>query len=66
MVLCKQRRPDQMPQSAASDQGLHCLHTNVSMENAVKMKTSTTRNGPILMIRMEKSTGQEGLSWNSL
>ena len=32
-----------MPPSAASDQGLHCLLTDVSMENAVKMKTSIAR-----------------------
>ena len=24
--ISKQCRPDQMPQNAASDQGLHCLH----------------------------------------
>ena len=47
----------------ASGQGLHCLLTEISMENAVKMKTSTktpkTRNGLIQMIRMDKSTGQK-------
>ena len=31
----------QMPPNAASDQGLHCLLTEISMENAVKMKTFT-------------------------
>ena len=28
--------PVQTPQNAASDQGLHCLHTEMSMENAEK------------------------------
>ena len=28
-------------QNAASDQDLHCLHTEISVENTVKMKTST-------------------------
>ena len=28
-------------QNAASDQGLHCLHTKISVGNTVKMKTST-------------------------
>ena len=31
--------PIQMPPNAASDQGLHCLQTEISMENTVKMKT---------------------------
>ena len=29
-----------MPQNVASDQGQYCLLTEISMENAVKMKTS--------------------------
>ena len=33
--------PVQTPPYAASDQGLHCLLTEISMENAVKMKTPT-------------------------
>ena len=52
----------QMPYLVASDQGLHCLRTEISMEIAVKMKGSTktpkTRTGFIQMIRMDKSTGQ--------
>ena len=48
------------------DQNLHCLLTEISMENAVKMKTPTrnpiTRNRLILMIRMDKSTDHKGLS----
>ena len=29
---------DQMPQNAASDQGLHCLVTKNSMQNTIKEK----------------------------
>ena len=46
----------------AADQDLHCLLTEISMENAVKIKTSTrdpkTRNELIQMTRMDKSTVQ--------
>ena len=28
-------------QNAASDQGLHCLHTGISIKNEIKMKTYT-------------------------
>ena len=51
-----------MPQNAASDQGLHCLLTGISIQN--KMKTKSTQdtpkfgNGLVQLIRMEKSTGQ--------
>ena len=30
--------PDQSPQDAASDQGLHCLLTGISIKNMAKMK----------------------------
>ena len=33
--------PVQTPPNAASDQGLHCLLTDIAMGNAVKMKAST-------------------------
>ena len=32
----KQCRPDQMPQNAASDQGLHCLLTESSIKILIK------------------------------
>ena len=32
--------PVQMPQNAASDQGLHCLLTEISMQNTIEMKLS--------------------------
>ena len=52
-----------MPQNLPSDHGLCCLHTEISMETAVKMNTPTripkTGNELILMIRMGKSTDQK-------
>ena len=33
--------PVQMLQNVMSDQGVHCLLTEISMQNTVKMKTST-------------------------
>ena len=30
--------PDQTPQNAAPDQGLHCLLTGISIQNQIKMK----------------------------
>ena len=30
--------PAQMPQNAASDQGVHCFLTGISMQNTVKVK----------------------------
>ena len=33
--------PDQTPSSAASDQGLHCLLTGISIRNRIKMKKYT-------------------------
>ena len=50
--------PVQMPPSGASDRGLHCLISEITMENAVKIKTKTT-NGLIQMIRMDKLTSQK-------
>ena len=32
---------DQTPQNAASDQGLHCLLTEISIQNRIKMKKYT-------------------------
>ena len=37
----RRRRPDQTSQNAASDQGLHCLLTGISIRNRIKMKTYT-------------------------
>ena len=55
--------------NAVSDQGLHCLLTEISMENAVKMKTSQetpkTRNGLTQMIRMDTSAGQKWIKYLS-
>ena len=34
--ICKQCRPVQTPQHAASDQGLHYLLTEISMQNTIK------------------------------
>ena len=31
--------PDQMPQNAASGQGLHCLHTDISIKNEKILQT---------------------------
>ena len=33
--------PDQRPQSAASDQGLHCLLTGIAIKNMLRMKNDT-------------------------
>ena len=33
--------PDQMPQNAASDQDLCCLHTGISIKNEIEMKKYT-------------------------
>ena len=46
-----------------SDQGLQCLLTEISMENAVKMRKSSenpkTSNGLLQMIRMNEYPGQK-------
>ena len=45
---------------AASEQGLHCLHTGISIKNKIKMKKFTRhplkKNGIVQLIRMGKST----------
>ena len=33
--------PDRTPQNAATDQGLHCLHTGISIKSRIKMKKYT-------------------------
>ena len=53
-----------MPQNTASDwESLHCLLTEVSMQNTVKVKyspeTSKSTNRLSQMIRMNKSTCQK-------
>ena len=52
-----------MLQNAASDQGLHGLRTEMSMENTVKMKTPPkfpkTRNGLIQMMSTDRFTGHK-------
>ena len=54
----------QMPQNAAPDEGLRCLLTEISVQNTVKMKTSTrtpkTRNGLVQMIKIDKSAYRKG------
>ena len=49
--------------TAAAEQSLHCLLTEISMENAVKNKrhppeTPNSRNKLVQMIKLDKSTGQ--------
>ena len=57
----KQCRPRS---DAASDQGLHCLLTGISIRNKIKKKiksksdTPNIENGLVRLIRMEKSTKQ--------
>ena len=52
--------PDQMSQNAASDQGLHCLLTGMSIRNRLKMKSTPNThkigNGFVQLIRMDRST----------
>ena len=54
--------PDQTPQDAASDQGLHCLLTENYNKNKIKIENtpdiSKFGNGLIQMIRMDKSIRQ--------
>ena len=58
--------PVQMLSNVASHRGLHCLLTQISMENAVNMKIQQkpleTRNGRVQIIRMDKSIGLKGLN----
>ena len=55
--------PLQTPQNAASDQGLHCLFSGISLQNTVKIKTSNpppkSRYGLIYMARMDRSTREK-------
>ena len=37
-TLANSANPDQMPHNAASDKGLHCLRTLISVKNRIKMK----------------------------
>ena len=48
--------PVQTPPNAASDQGLHCLFTDISMQYA------KIRNGLVQLIRLIKSIGQKSLN----
>ena len=52
--------PVQTPQNVASDQGQYCLLTGISLKIQLKWKhspkTSKTRNRPIQIIKMDKST----------
>ena len=55
--------PVQMPQNAASELGLHCLLTGISMQKHSKRKdiqhqNPKIRNGQIQIKRMDKSIGQ--------
>ena len=58
--------PVQTPQNAASDQGLHCLLTDISMQNTITMKTSaripSTCNGLIQMLKTDKFTDQRRIN----
>ena len=40
-VLANSADSVQTPRSAASDQGLHCLLTGISIQNALKLKVNT-------------------------
>ena len=52
----------QMPRKVVSDQGLHCLLTEISMENTVKMITST-RNP--LKLKWTHSNDKDGhIHWS--
>ena len=59
--------PVQTPPNAASELGLHCLLTEISIENAVKINPPDIPqpgNGLVQMIRMDKSTGQKSVSFD--
>ena len=47
-----------MLQNMASDQGLHCLLTGISIQNKSTPDTPKFGDGLVKLIRMEKSTGQ--------
>ena len=57
-TLANSADPDQMPQNAASDQGLHHLLTGVSIRNKNEKvrQTPLTGNGLTQLIRMAEST----------
>ena len=42
-AITNSAEPDQTPQNAASDQCLHCLHTERSIEIGIKMKNTTQK-----------------------
>ena len=52
--------PDQTPQNAASDQGLRCLFSWISVKNKIKLKNTPEspkiENGLVQLIGMKKST----------
>ena len=41
MTFANRADPDQMLQNAASDQGLHCSFTGISVQNTLKVKAFT-------------------------
>ena len=47
--------PDQTPQNAASDQGLHCLHTGISIKNKIRMQKYTRHALKVQSIWMAES-----------
>ena len=53
--------PDQTPQNAEYDQGLHCWPTGISMHNAIEivLRKPLKTYGLIQVMRMVKSTSQE-------
>ena len=61
--ICEQCRPSSDAAKAASDQGLHCSRSEISIQNTVKRKYSPesliTTNELDQMIWMDKSTGQK-------
>ena len=39
--ICNSADPVQMLQNAAADQGLHCFHIGIFMQNSIKVKIFT-------------------------
>lgn len=61
-VLFKQCRPSSDPQNMAFDESLHCLLTEISMENLVKMKPSTDK--PLNLELIHPHDKDEQVHWS--
>ena len=53
-ILTNSVDPDQMPQNATSDQGLHCLHSGITIKSTPD--TPKVGNGLVQFARVEEST----------